>query len=122
MKGKTATFQDQYRLINSAVLVFGPHGTGFSNILWMPCHVPVAAIEFACSAHSLNARGSQLGNGKVRLATCWSLEGSVSWVKYFHVLVRDPAAEMSDFMQVDLEALWAALDAALRHVAHAADG
>ena len=120
LKGKTATFQDQYRIFNSAVLVFGPHGTGFSNILWMPCHVPVAAIEFVCGAHSLNVRGCQLGNGKVRLATYWSLEGSVSWVKYFHVLVQDTSAEMSDFMQVDLEGFSAALDAALSHVAHSA--
>ncbi|CAE7029852.1 CA14 [Symbiodinium sp. CCMP2592] len=115
--GKAATFHDQYRLFNSAVLVFGPHGTGFSNILWMPCHVPVAAIEFVCGAHSLHVRGCQLNNGKVRLATYWSLEGSVSWVKYFHVLARDASTEMSDFMQVDLEGFSAALDAALRYIA-----
>ena len=64
--------ESMVRTPNSAVLDFGPHGTGFSNILWMPCHVPVAAIEFVCGAHSLNVRGCQLGNGKVRLATYWS--------------------------------------------------
>ncbi|CAE7390420.1 hypothetical protein AK812_SmicGene34927 [Symbiodinium microadriaticum] len=35
--GKTATLEQQYRIFNSAVVAFGPHGTGFSNVIWMPC-------------------------------------------------------------------------------------
>ena len=77
---KTATFREQYQIFSSAVLVFGPHGTAFSNILWMPCAVPVAAIEFICGAHSLKVRGCELPDGNVRLATYFSLEGSISWV------------------------------------------
>eukprot|EP00913_Durusdinium_trenchii_P028877 g27075.t1 len=46
--GETASFQDQYRIFNSAFLVLGPHGTGLSNILWMRCDIPVAVIEFFC--------------------------------------------------------------------------
>ena len=47
--GKTATLEQQYRIFNSAVVAFGPHGTGFSNVIWMPCAgVGVLVLEILC--------------------------------------------------------------------------
>ena len=80
--------------------------------------IPVEIVEFNGTLKSLNVRGCQLGNGKVRLATYWSLEGSVSWVKYLHVLVGDTPAEMSDFMQIDLEGFFGSHAEALGGLQH----
>ena len=77
----TATFKEQYQRFNSAILVFGSHGTAFSNILWMPCEVPAAAIEFVCGAHSLQARGCFKPNVTgVRFDTYFQLHAGISWV------------------------------------------
>lgn len=79
-RGATASFQEQFRIFNSAYLVFGPHGTGFSNIIWMRCDQPVAVIEFVCGAHSRNVRGClRSGAG---FATYWTLLGGAQWVTW----------------------------------------
>ena len=45
-------------IFNGTLLhAFGPHGTGFSNITWMPCTGRPAAVEFVCSEQSFNVRG-----------------------------------------------------------------
>ncbi|CAE7302591.1 CA14 [Symbiodinium pilosum] len=108
--------EEQHRIFSSAILSFGPHGTAFANLIWMPCTVPAAAIEFICSAHSTKVRGCDLPDGKVRMATTWSLEGSLSWLKYFHVMVEDAFKNISDYMRVDLDGFDQALEAALWHI------
>ncbi|CAK9094740.1 Carbonic anhydrase [Durusdinium trenchii] len=113
-RGATASFQEQFRIFNSAYLVFGPHGTGFSNIIWMRCDQPVAVIEFVCGAHSRNVRGClRSGAG---FATYWTLLGGAQWVRYFHVFVQDTSTEVNDFMEVDLLGFSMALRAALTNI------
>lgn len=60
--GKKATFDLQYRIFNSAAVAFGPHGTGFSNVIWVPCTGRPAAVEFICSEQSMHSRGQPQPN------------------------------------------------------------
>ena len=116
--GKSMSFKDQFRVFNSAYLVFGPHGTSFANVLWMRCDVPVAAIEWICGAHSHHVRGCLVPKNQtnaIRIASHWDMFGGISWVRYFHVFLRDISSVVSDFSQVDLESFSRALDAAVRH-------
>ena len=64
--GRAATLAEQYRVFNSAAIAFGPHGKGFSNVIWMPCTGRPAAVELICSQQSLNVRGcTHKGNPNV---------------------------------------------------------
>ena len=56
-QGRKVTFAQQHRLFNSAAVAFGPHGTGMSNVLWMPCKGRPAAVEFICSQNAYKVRG-----------------------------------------------------------------
>eukprot|EP00438_Fugacium_kawagutii_P009248 Skav231859 [mRNA] locus=scaffold2307:165253:165861:+ [translate_table: standard] len=114
--GKALSFAEQYRIFNSAILAFGPHGTGFSNVLWMPCHSRPAAIEFICSQNSYLVEGCTYDGPTtpiVRLATFWAMQGGATWLRYYHVWVSNATPTFSRFMSVDLEGFSKALDAAL---------
>eukprot|EP00438_Fugacium_kawagutii_P009251 Skav231862 [mRNA] locus=scaffold2307:202062:202685:+ [translate_table: standard] len=113
--GKALSFAEQYRIFNSAILAFGPHGTGFSNVLWMPCHSRPAAIEFICSEESYLVQGCthNIPTTQIRLATYWAMQGGATWLRYYHVFVSNATPTLSDFMLVDLPGFTKAIDAAL---------
>jgi len=113
--GKKATFEQQYRIFNSAAVAFGPHGTGFSNVIWMPCTGRPAAVEFICSEQSFNVRGcTHEGNPNlIRYATYWGMHGGSTWLRYYHVFVKDAGDNMTNYMKVDLDGFQMAMDSAL---------
>lgn len=107
----TMSFHDQYALFASASLAFGPHGTGFANILWMQtgsgraCDERPAAVEFVCSPRSLNvSQCNHTHGGK----TYWALEGTAPWLRYFHVFFTEDSTNF--YVRVDLEGFRLALD------------
>ena len=114
-EGKKATFAQQHRLFNSAAVAFGPHGTGMSNVLWMPCTGRPAAVEFICSQHAYKVRGcTHEGNPNlIRYATYWNMDGGSTWLRYYHVYVEDASENFTDYMKLDLEGFERAMSAAL---------
>ncbi|CAE7226243.1 unnamed protein product [Symbiodinium sp. CCMP2456] len=95
--GQPMTFEQQYRLFNSAFLAFGPQGTGLANILWMQnadCHRRPAVIEFICSADTMHSFGCwnwQNSQKVLSIKSTWAISGGAFWTRYFHVwLLRTP--------------------------------
>ncbi|CAE7258789.1 unnamed protein product, partial [Symbiodinium pilosum] len=101
------SFEQQYRLFNSAYLLFGPHGAGMANSLWMQtadCVQRPAVIEFICSTDTSNVRGCYVYQGTqklIRPQSFWRLFGGAYWVRYYHVWMLRLNDRNGDVASVD---------------------
>ncbi|CAE7530097.1 unnamed protein product [Symbiodinium natans] len=117
---KPMSFEQQYRLFSSAYLVFGPHGAGMGNVLWMQsadCTARPAVIEFICSTDTRSVTGCYVTNGLKklnRIMSFWRLLAGAPWVRYFHVWMLHHDDHESNVASVDEVGFNISLYAALR--------
>lgn len=82
--GSLMSFGDQFDLFSRAILIVGPHGSGMTNILYVPapdtCRCRTQVIEFTGGPRSEQVQHAIFGK------TYWYLESLAPWVQYHHLL------------------------------------